>query len=108
MKKTTLATLAALAGYSIFGFSFLFSKIALNQATPFVLLAIRFVTAFLLLNLVIFLGRIPFSLKGKPVGMLLVLGIVEPVIYFICENYGIAMTTTSFPASCWAPFPCSG
>ena len=108
MKKTTLATLAALAGYSIFGFSFLFSKIALNQATPFVLLAIRFVTAFLLLNLVIFLGRIPFSLKGKPVGMLLVLGIVEPVIYFICENYGIAMTTTSFSGIMLGAIPVFG
>ena len=36
--KTTLATLAALAGYSILGVSFLFSKTALNLTTPFVLL----------------------------------------------------------------------
>ena len=106
--KTTIATLAALAGYSIFGFSFLFSKLALNQASPLVLLAVRFIVAFALMNLILFVGKIPFSLKGKPVGMLLVLGIVEPVIYFICENYGIAMTTTSFSGIMLGTIPVFG
>ena len=94
--KTTIATLAALAGYSIFGFSFLFSKTALNLTTPFVLLAVRFLAAFLLLNILVLVGVIKLDLKGKPIKMLLVLGLVQPVLYFICESYGIAMTTASF------------
>jgi len=94
--KTTIATLAALAGYSIFGFSFLFSKTALNLTTPFVLLAVRFLAAFLLLNVLVLVGVIKLDLKGKPIRMLLVLGLVQPVLYFICESYGIAMTTASF------------
>ena len=108
MKKTTLASFAALLGYSIFGVSFLFSKIALEQASPFVLLAVRFPVAFLLLNLAILLFRIPFSLKGKPVKMLLLLGFVQPVVYFICENYGIAMTTTSFSGLMLGTIPVFG
>lgn len=94
--KTTLATLASLAGYSIFGFSFLFSKTALNLATPFVLLSVRFLTAFLVLNVLALAGVIKLNLKGKPIKMLLVLGLVQPVLYFIFESYGISMTTASF------------
>ena len=96
MKRSALATWAALLAYSIFGFSFLFSKVALNLADPFVLLSARFVTAFLVLNLLALTGKMPFHLKDKPIAPLLLLGLVQPVIYFICENYGIAMTSASF------------
>ena len=96
MKKSTLASLAALLGFSIFGFSFLFSKIALELTTPFVLLSVRFVTAFLVMNLLVLSGKMKLSLKGKPVFMLLLLGLAQPIVYYICENYGISMTSSSF------------
>ena len=96
MKRSTLATLASLAGYSIFGFSFLFSKLALDMTSPFVLLSVRFLTAFLVLNLLLLTKRVSISLKNKPVRPLLLMGLVQPVIYFICEAYGIAMTSSSF------------
>ena len=96
MKRSTLATLASLAGYSIFGFSFLFSKLALDMTTPFVLLSVRFLTAFLVLNLLLLTKRVSLSLKNKPVLPLLLMGLVQPVIYFICEAYGISMTSSSF------------
>lgn len=96
MNKKTLAALACLATYSIFGFSFLFSKTALSVASPFVLLAYRFWAAFIAVNIVLFVSRKKISLKGKPVGKLLLLGTVQPVIYYICETYGIGMTSSSF------------
>ena len=96
MPSTTKATLAGLLGYSIFGFSFLFSKTALDLTTPFTLLSVRFLTAFLVLNLLLLTGRMSVRLKGKPVGLLLLMGLVQPVLYFICESYGIALTTSSF------------
>lgn len=108
MHKQTLPILACLGGYSIFGVSFLFSKLALEVASPFVLLGVRFLTAFLLLNLAILFFRIPFSLKGKPILPLLLLGVVQPVIYFICENYGIALTTTSFSGIMLGTIPVFG
>jgi len=90
------AYLATLLGYSIFGFSFLFSKIALGLVSPFVLLSIRFLVAFGVLNLLWLTGKCSLSLKGKPVGMLLLLGFVQPVLYFIFESYGISQTSASF------------
>ena len=108
MNTKTLAPLAALLGYGIFGFSFLFSKLALNQASPLILLAVRFIVAFALMNLILFVGKIPFSLKGKPVKPLLLLGIIEPVIYFLCENYGISLTTTSFSGIMLGTIPVFG
>lgn len=95
MKQTTLATLAALGGYTIFGFSFLFSKLALDATSPFILLAIRYTLAFLTLNLILLSGKVRLNLKGKPLQRLLLLGLLQPVIYSSCENFGIALTSTS-------------
>ena len=96
MSNTAKATLAGLVGYGIWGFSFLFSKVALETATPFTLLSVRFIFAFLALNAVLLTGRVTLSLKGKPVGRLVLLGLIQPVFYFVCETYGIDLTSTSF------------
>jgi len=96
MKPSTKATLMALTGYSIWGFSFLFSKLAIGAATPFVMLAVRFIVAFLTLNLLVLTGKMDFDLKGKAIGPLLLLGLVQPGLYFIFETYGIALTSSSF------------
>ncbi len=96
MSKISKATFAALLGYSIFGFSFLFSKTALQFASPFTLLGIRFLTAFLALNIFLLFGKTKISFKGKPVGSLLLLGFIHPVCYFICETYGIDSTSAAF------------
>jgi len=96
MDKHLKATVAGLMGYSIFGFSFLFSKLALGLVSPFLLLSVRFLTAFLVLNLLLLSGKMSLSLKGKPVKMLLLLGFAQPVLYFIFETYGISMTSAAF------------
>ena len=108
MTKTTLATLACLGGYGIFGVSFLASSVALAQAAPLVVLAVRFLTAFIALNLIVILFRIPMRFRGKPIGRLLLLGIVHPAIYYICENYGISMTSTSFSGLMLGTIPVFG
>lgn len=96
MTKNAKAALACLGGYGIFGFSFLFSKVALDMVPPFVLLSIRFLTAFLTLNLILLVRRKPLALRGKPLGLLLLMGLLQPVLYFIFESYGISMTSASF------------
>ena len=108
MTKTTLATLACLGGYGIFGVSCLASSVALAQAAPLVVLTVRFLTAFIALNLIVILFRIPMGFRGKPMGRLLLLGIVHPVIYYICENYGISMTSTSFSGLMLGTIPVFG
>lgn len=116
--KEKKAQLAVLIGNAIFGFSFLFSKLALQLTIPSVLIAVRFTTAFLVLNLVVLAGRnindkngkplISFSLKGKPVAPMLKLIIFQPIIYFIAENYGIVYTSSAFAGIIIAVIPLVG
>ncbi|MBQ2760246.1 MAG: DMT family transporter [Clostridia bacterium] len=96
MSKTLKATVAGLLGYSIYGFSFLFAKVALNVSHPDVLLSVRFIIAFLVLNLFLLTKKFRISFKGKAVAKLLMMGFIQPVVYFICEARGIALTSTSF------------
>jgi len=105
-----LGMLAAILGTSIFGFSFMFSRIALTVASPFVMLMYRFVLAFLTLNVLVAVLRLAgvdhakeqevhwlrFSLKGKDIRPLIALGLVQPVLYFLCESYGISLTNSTF------------
>lgn len=96
MSKNKRAILAALAGNFIFGFSFLASKIALRTVDPIVLLAFRFTAAFAALNLLRFTGIISVCFRNKKMGVLIPMSICQPVLYFLCENYGIQYTTSSF------------
>lgn len=109
-RKIRLATLGALTGNSIFGFSFMFSRMALGVTSPFVMLMYRFILAAVLLGAIAWVcarkgerqaenGEIHwlrFSLRGRNIAPLLALGIVQPVAYFLCESYGISMTNATF------------
>ncbi len=109
-RQVNLATLAALIGNSIFGFSFMFSRMALGITSPFVMLMYRFILAAALLGVIARIASkrgdrrvengeihwLRFSLRGRPVAPLLVLGLVQPVAYFLCESYGISMTNATF------------
>ena len=57
MNRKITASLACLGTYSIFGFSFLFSKTALELASPFTLLAYRFWAAFITMNIIMLITR---------------------------------------------------
>lgn len=105
MQKKTFAFFMAALANAIFGFSFMFSDMAFEVVSPTVLLAVRFVVAFLVMNLLVLSGKFAFSLKGKPVGLLLALGLFQPILYFICENYGILYTSTAFSGTMIALIP---
>ncbi len=95
---------AALANV-IFGLSFLFTKRALGAASPIVLLAYRFTLAAVLMSVIALMRRDLLRLKGKPIGSLILLGFCQPVLYFICENYGILYVSTTFAAVMLALVP---
>ena len=111
----TLSLLAAITAAVIFGMSFMFSKLALEVAQPTVLLAVRFTVAVAAMTLVILVNALvgklrgrplfTFSLRGKPVYQLLLLGIVQPVAYFIFENYGILYTSSAVAGTIIAAVP---
>lgn len=101
-KKIWLATLAALCGNGIFGFSFMFSRIALGSADPFVMLMYRFLLAFAAVQLIALFSRkkgldgwLRFSPDRKAYGSLLALGLVQPVLYFLFESYGVQLTNAT-------------
>lgn len=112
MSIRTKALIAVILGNGIFGFSFLFSKIALELTIPSVMLAVRFSVAFLALNIVVFIGKISgkftFSLKGKPLKYILLLAAFQPCIYFIAESYGIKYTSSAFAGTIIAVIPIAG
>lgn len=96
MTEEKKGMLAASLGYGIFGLSYLFSKMALNITTPMILLCVRFTITFLVLNLLAFTRIIRIDFKGKSLIGPICLGLLQPVLYFIFENYGLSYTTTSF------------
>lgn len=110
--------LAVAAGNVIFGFSFLFTRLALNITIPSVLVAYRFVIAFAVMNLIVIAGRIirnkdggplvSFSLKGKPLKNVLLLALFQPILYFFCETYGIFYTSSAFSGTIIAIIPIMG
>lgn len=88
--------LAASVAYSIFGLSYLFSKMALEITEPMILLGARFTVTFVALNLLVLTKVMKLDLKGKNIWGPILLGILQPVLYFVFENYGLKYTTTSF------------
>lgn len=91
-----LAIAASIAYCTIYGFSFMASRIALMNTSADMLLAIRFTCAMLVMLLLVLSGRFRIDLKGKPVGKFLIMGLCQPVIYFIAETSGIQYTNSSF------------
>ena len=97
MNNERKAMIAAAAAYCIFGLSYLFSSVALDVVgDPVVLLSIRFCITFIALNILVATKIMKLNLKGKNLLPAVILGIIQPVIYFFMENYGLMYTSTAF------------
>lgn len=94
--NTTKALIAAVAAQIVWGLSFMFTKTALEHTSAHMLLSVRFMISFLIMLLIVLTGRARISLRGKPIGLFIAMGLCEPVIYFIAETNGIKYTTSSF------------
>ena len=88
--------LAAIAANAIFGLSFMFSKLALNVTEPVILLCCRFFVTLIVLNLLVFTRVMKLNLRGKNIGAAILVGFLQPVLYFLLESYGLEYTTASF------------
>ncbi len=81
---------------SLFGFSFMFVKIGLDGVgDAFHLLALRFLMAFIFIEVLKQLKIIRIDLMNKSIAPLLFLSLLQPLIYFIFEAVGIALTSSS-------------
>lgn len=81
---------------TIFGFSFMFTKMTLKAVDSiYHLLALRFLIAFVAMSLLLVLGIIKVNYKGKKILRLVPLGLFQPIIYFIFETKGIELVPSS-------------
>ncbi|MBO4847837.1 MAG: DMT family transporter [Clostridia bacterium] len=87
------------------GFSFMASDYALKIAHVFLLLSHRFLAAFIVMSLLVLFRAARLDLKGKRVWLLLILGILEPVVYFFGEQFGILHSGTVFSGVMIAMIP---
>ncbi len=94
-KNIALATLAALGAQVIFGFSFMFTKIALGYASPLTVIADRYIMAFLGMTVVMLASGKRLKM-GKNIWKLVLMSVFQPLLYFIFESYGIKLTTSAF------------
>ena len=99
--------LAAIISHVFWGFSFLCTKSALGAADMYVLLSHRFLIAFAVMNVLLLFRvvKIDFRGKGKRILLPLLMGLCEPVIYFIGEEYGVIHSTTIFSGVMIAVIP---
>ena len=102
------ATLAAAVCNFLWGLSFLASRIALNTAPVLIVLSHRFLLAFLVMSVFVLTGHGDLNLRGKSVRPLLILGLMQPVIYFFGELYGILHSTTIFSGVMISIIPIAG
>lgn len=93
--KFILGILGALFANVIFGFSFLFSKVALDYTHPLIIISVRFTIAFIIMNILWALGVFKLKFKGKPKRNIIFMAIAQPLFYFIFELYGIEKTSSA-------------
>lgn len=95
-RKYTKAILAALGVYFIWGFTLLASTVAQRFSSPMVFLMYRFDSAALLMLLPVMIGQRKIDLDFRKILLLIVMGLCEPAIYFVGEQYGLKYTNSSF------------
>ena len=87
--------IAGVVWAAIFGLSFLVTKSGLEAFSPFELLFLRFTLATLVMTIAARLGFLKLSFKGKPMGLLLVCCLFQPIAYFACETLGLVEAASS-------------
>lgn len=104
-KSYSKAITAAIVTQIFWGLSFLASSIGQESASPFVLMSYRFDIALLALTVPVLLGKQKLDLRGKSIKPLLLLGSMEPCIYFIGEQYGLKYSSSAFSGIMIAVIP---
>ena len=104
-KKQLRAMMATIVCHALWGLSFMASRKALSAAHMLLLLSHRFLISFVVMNLVMLLSRTKLELRGRKLWLPVLLGLCEPVIYFLGEQYGILHSNTIFSGVMIAMIP---
>ena len=100
-----VALITAALGHIIWGFSYIFAKVGLEQTAPEVFLSCRFILSFLFMSIPILIGKQKFHLfDGRDLKPLLILAMTEPLCFFF-ESYGLLYTNATFAGAFVAIVP---
>jgi len=89
------AHLAGLGFSIIFGFSFMFSKILMENITPMGVIAYRFLVAFIVFETLRLTKVVKIKIKLNNLLPILLVALFQPVMYFVFETYGLSKTTSA-------------
>lgn len=103
-KEKVLPVLSVSSGQIIWGLSYLFISMCLQVTTPELMLSLRFLIAFGILNLMLLFGKARISLRSKHWKPLLLFSLVEPV-YFYFESYALLHSNSTFTGVVLAASP---
>lgn len=90
-----LPHISGLVFATLFGFSFMFSKVALQYISPIGLIAYRFLIAFIAFELLRATKTIQIRLDRGHFKSVFYVVLFQPVLYFIFETTGLSLTTSS-------------
>ena len=93
--RTTIGILAVIVVEVLYGCSFAFTKDVTDTIDPFSLLGWRFVTALAALLILMAVRVVKVRLTRSTVKPLLLLAVFQPLLYYVCETYGVKRTTAS-------------
>lgn len=79
----------------IFGFTFMFSKMIIDIVTPMGLIAYRFLLAFLFFEALRITKVVKIRFNKKLFFPIFLVVLFQPIMYFIFETYGVALTPSS-------------
>ncbi len=92
----------------IFGISYIVIKISVEEIYPIYMLAWKYLIAFIIMTILILLKIIKVNYKGKNIKTLIPIILSVPIIYYICESFGIGMVTIAESSIIIAMIPISG
>ncbi|TBL81072.1 DMT family transporter [Paenibacillus thalictri] len=90
-----LAYVCVVLNAIIVGFSFLFTKVALEQASPLDTLAYRFAISFGVMTLLVACGRVKLNYRGKPLIKAVLLTVFYPLGFFTFQAFGLQYATSA-------------
>lgn len=94
-KPSNLVYLVSVFNATIIGFSFLFTKVALDYARPFDTLAYRFLVAFVAMLVPVAFGWMKLNFGGKSVWKPLMLAVFYPFGFFAFQSFGLQYATSA-------------
>lgn len=95
MKSKAVPYAAAAVSAVAWGFSFLFTKNALSYLSMFQLLGYRFIVAAVFMTVLAAVGAIKIRLTKEKLRNMMLVALLQPVLYFMCETVGVNLTNAS-------------